>query len=163
MSQDGGDQMQFEQQESDQSTSQINMAIQRGSSQYQPSSGYAGPIRWSVYSSDMQSQASGSHYRSSFKSYISRGPNNAKCALCRSEPVGPDYPSTTFLFQPCDHIFCFYCTREKCQELIVRNQLNKLHCFQNECKSPLPDEHLELLFQEEPVVLEKLKKNREQS
>ena len=83
--------------------------------------GYRGPVRWSAYSSDTRSLVSGSSFsRGSMVSRVSRGTANQKCILCLNEPVGPDYPFTSFQFMPCSHIFCIGCTKEKFQALIIR-------------------------------------------
>ena len=94
-------------------------------------------------------------------SRISRGTANQRCVLCLNEPVGPDYPFTSFQFMPCSHIFCIGCTKEKFQALIVRKQLEKIHCFTQGCDSRPPYDHLELIFQDDSQVLEKLKECKE--
>lgn len=67
------------------------------------------------------------------------------CAACGEENIGFGYAMSTFIFS-CGHKFCVYCVKENFARKIQENDLKKLKCLYNNCKSKPTAEQLDGLF-----------------
>ena len=78
-----------------------------------------------------------------------------KCILCKDEPIGFNYPTSTFRFN-CGHAFCIFCTREGLEQYILDTDVNNVKCFHDRCPTRATIDQLEMLYLDEPIILEKL-------
>ena len=70
--------------------------------------------------------------RSSVGSRFSDSVAANKCTLCQEEPIGFNYPASTFRFN-CGHAFCIACTKENLEQYIIDTDVENVKCFHPRC------------------------------